>query len=556
MISNCGCDRVVEGLENCVNIDQNSLNKTLLNSREEWTDSDNPFGYNFKCFAQTEEKCNNMLDIKFNPKRPGKYNAHICRWNEGTCGKVETDNPNLNGPTSYARCKIDKNYQKCCPDEEANLNDQYPDGVPGTFARNINNYIDNLPIINNQDLSVNGPLSHITREVSLVYPEFSWKPNDINGNEITINGKSGRVFLRYGSDISRAGFNGEGKLYNIICPQLGQRLNFSSDILSNHIRLLPDGWDFGTVNSEVTVLKVRGFINETKFNADGCKSFIPDGKKHYDYTDLNSALCASTEPARSSKTGAIIPEIYECLGNNDNGNNLINLTSQKDSISADIEVLVQVWVDFTDSAKYILNSVGFNDLPDSKQNAVRVKTYDKIHLKQWRDETGKDFPTQEEETEWNTNNPGSMLHIRIRPGINPTFNTPDYTKHNDACMTAYLEATVGRMINTGNEKLDQINDIILNGANCKNFGQFSLGNNLNWNMWGNKPKKSMPTEFRSHKEMWVRSNHLLDGDAYRRGQTNISNYNNEVHPNFTDVEEMKTSINILENKLLLLGLLG
>tara|TARA_A100001015_G_C15013388_1_gene724303 strand:+ start:622 stop:2313 length:1692 start_codon:yes stop_codon:yes gene_type:complete len=556
MRSYCGCDnsKVVEGLESCINIDQNSLDKTFLNSPERWTDSDNPFGYFFNCIAaQTEEKCNNMLDIKFNPNRPDKYNAYICRWNEGTCGKVETDNPNPNGPISYLRCSIDDNYEKCCHNEEANLNDQYPDGVPGTFANNINNNIDNLQFINNQDLSVDGPLSHITREMSIIYPEFSWLPVDVFNNRILSNygGQDGRVFMRWGSDISRVGFDGEGKVYNLICPQLGRRLNFSSDKIEN--MGFPDGWDFGTFNTEVTVLNVRGFVNETKLNADGCKPFTPDGKKHYDYTDLNSELCASTEPARHAETGDIIPEVYECFGNNDGGQNMQKLESQKDTWLVDIEVIVKVWIDFTDSAKFMLNSAGFYNLPDSKQNAVKVKTYDKIHLQQWRDVTGKDFPTQKEENEWNINNRGSMLHIRIRPHLSPNFTEPEFTKHNDSCVLGNLEAVVGNVIKTNDDKRDLINELVFNIGNYILYGMLSTGNTLTWNLWANKPKNSIPSEYREHKQMWVNSIHLQSTNqdyAFRRGQTPIFNDNQDILPDAGDIPESKLSEDYIIGELI------
>lgn len=91
-------------------------------------------------------------------------------------------------------------------------------------------------------LAVQDNLDHIdkiTRQQKVVWPEFSWltHPDDPN---------SPRCYQMFAPDISRLGYDNEGKVYSIICPQQGYA--------SPHL---------GSMNVEVTVTGNRGWANES-----------------------------------------------------------------------------------------------------------------------------------------------------------------------------------------------------------------------------------------------------------------------------------------------------
>jgi len=80
-------------------------------------------------------------------------------------------------------------------------------------------------------------IEKITRMQRMLWPEFSWlsEPND----------PTSRVFQTLATDISRIGYDDQGRVYSIICPQMGQNVQ-----------------TLGTINVEVTVNGVRGWVDE------------------------------------------------------------------------------------------------------------------------------------------------------------------------------------------------------------------------------------------------------------------------------------------------------
>lgn len=69
------------------------------------------------------------------------------------------------------------------------------------------------------------------------WPEFSWQmePGD----------NTSRCFVKFAEYISRYGYDDEGKVWSLICPQQGVKLS-----------------SLGEINIEVTVTGVRGYVNE------------------------------------------------------------------------------------------------------------------------------------------------------------------------------------------------------------------------------------------------------------------------------------------------------
>lgn len=77
----------------------------------------------------------------------------------------------------------------------------------------------------------------LERQQKIIWPEFSWlaKPGE----------KDSRLFQMFAPDISRIGYNDEGRCYSIICPQQGASLG-----------------PLGNLNVEVTVTGNRGWVDE------------------------------------------------------------------------------------------------------------------------------------------------------------------------------------------------------------------------------------------------------------------------------------------------------
>jgi len=93
--------------------------------------------------------------------------------------------------------------------------------------------LSSLPIYDNMD-----HIHLLKRQQKVVWPEFSWQTE--------IGNESSRCYQMFAPDISRLGYDDEGRVYSIICPQQGA----SSPTL-------------GSFNVEVTVTGNRGWANES-----------------------------------------------------------------------------------------------------------------------------------------------------------------------------------------------------------------------------------------------------------------------------------------------------
>mmetsp|Transcript_50101 Transcript_50101/g.103147 ORF Transcript_50101/g.103147 Transcript_50101/m.103147 type:complete len:401 (+) Transcript_50101:357-1559(+) len=80
-------------------------------------------------------------------------------------------------------------------------------------------------------------IDKITRCQKILWPEFSWLSR--------IGDESSRVYVCFAQDVSRIGYDDEGKIWSLVCPQRGISLA-----------------TFGTAFVEVTVTGVRGWVDE------------------------------------------------------------------------------------------------------------------------------------------------------------------------------------------------------------------------------------------------------------------------------------------------------
>ena len=93
--------------------------------------------------------------------------------------------------------------------------------------------LSSLEMLDNMD-----NIKKLDRQQKVFWPEFSWEtePGNI----------SSRCFQMFSPDISRIGYTDTGRVYSIICPQQGIWIP-----------------TVGCLNIEVSVLKQRGWVNET-----------------------------------------------------------------------------------------------------------------------------------------------------------------------------------------------------------------------------------------------------------------------------------------------------
>jgi hypothetical protein len=82
-------------------------------------------------------------------------------------------------------------------------------------------------------------IDKLTRQMKVKWPEFSWQM--VPGDETT------RTYVKFAEYISRYGYDNEGRIWSIICPQQGATAG-----------------SIGEFNVEVTVTGVRGWVNEPK----------------------------------------------------------------------------------------------------------------------------------------------------------------------------------------------------------------------------------------------------------------------------------------------------
>ena len=133
-------------------------------------------------------------------------------------------------------------------------------------------------------------IDKLTRCQQVLWPQFSWL--SIQGDE------SSRIYQQFAPDISRLGYDDEGRVYSIICPQQG----FGSSLV-------------GEFNVEVTVTGTRGWVKEdehtiyAEMGVEGKIWFTTDSKKNQVLKVLEKIM-GDKHNFPWNKTNAIVVNTY------------------------------------------------------------------------------------------------------------------------------------------------------------------------------------------------------------------------------------------------------
>jgi len=126
-----------------------------------------------------------------------------------------------------------------------------PLGWEGGFAQSNINFAYPAVDLSSIDVTTNmANIDKLTRMQNVKWPEFSWEM--VPGNEGT------RVFNTFEEYLTRLGYDNEGRVWSIICPQQGIHgyINFNIEISVTGVR----GWEDETARSTGVDMSVTGVV--------------------------------------------------------------------------------------------------------------------------------------------------------------------------------------------------------------------------------------------------------------------------------------------------------
>lgn len=106
---------------------------------------------------------------------------------------------------------------------------------------------------------------------------------------------------------------------------------------------------------------------------------------------------------------------------------------------------------------------------------------------------------------YNATNP-LLKALPIRTGEYAGFESPDFAKHEDeAFSVANVEVKIGHIQKTGNEIVDDFNQLLMDAFNLGSGHLLTPGNTLTWNVWVTAPELVDPEEWWDHARKWRES---------------------------------------------------
>ena len=153
------------------------------------------------------------------------------------------------------------------------------------------------------------------------------------------------------------------------------------------------------------------------------------------------------------------------------------------TLAADMSVVGKIW--FSPSANKnevldeIINDFKKNDLrfPSTKEHAIVIGTFK------------PGFPDQ--------------IEFPLSSGSSTGFPIPEFAKHEGISWThGHLGVEIGAIKKTGNQKVDDFNQVVLDIFNMAAGNMLQEGNTLTWNVWFTGPELVDQAEWANHAEKW------------------------------------------------------
>lgn len=162
-----------------------------------------------------------------------------------------------------------------------------PPGWKGGFAQSDPAFAYPDPDLSSLKMLPNmANIGKLQRQQAILWPEFSWE-TDLKNHDL-------RCYQMFAPDISRVGYDDEGRIYSIICPQQGVCTA-----------------SLGCLNVEVTVTGQRGWIDEqtreiaADMTVTGQVWFSPSAKQNSLVRWIWNEFVASNHPFPHDKAHAI-----------------------------------------------------------------------------------------------------------------------------------------------------------------------------------------------------------------------------------------------------------
>lgn len=91
----------------------------------------------------------------------------------------------------------------------------------------------------------------------------------------------------------------------------------------------------------------------------------------------------------------------------------------------------------------------------------------------------------------------------VRTGESDKFQSPDFARHEaEAWAVQNLEVQIGSVEKTGDDKVDDFNELVMDIFNVGSGNMLKAGNVLTWNIWSTPPELVDQEEWRTHAERW------------------------------------------------------
>jgi hypothetical protein len=155
-------------------------------------------------------------------------------------------------------------------------------------------------------------------------------------------------------------------------------------------------------------------------------------------------------------------------------------------LAADMMVVGQIWFGPRYKEKPILKRIADNfeknglPFPFSKANAIKIFTF-------------------------NPGNPSQPVFPLLK-GESTNFPIPEFARHEGLAWTVgHLGVEIGNIEPTGNAKVDEFNQLVLDIFNVASGNMLKAGNVLSWNVWFTAPEYVDQIEWYEHAQKWRES---------------------------------------------------